>query len=341
MKKILALILASMMLLTLVACGNTEETTTEAPVNNEETTVGGNEETTVGGNEETTVGGAEENAEGVIAPNVSESSWGYAFWNVFAESVKNNSEIATGEIVYNILTSDAGMPLGFCENMDMVEGYLPGFSADITGFESATVFTPAASGFAFMGYVFKLSEGADVEAFINTLNENCDLRWMICMTAESVTVGAYNNYVFFVMCPENIPNMGGADAEILYPETAEDGTYAAEIWNFFEQAMSESAGAGAEEMAYAVAYSPVVPFNLSVVTPVDMAVENAHFANGFDCIEEMYSITEEGSDLVIYVFSIELGLDPAGWGAWYVTGENVVWGAYNNTLIAIHNGNIQ
>ena len=341
MKKILALILASMMLLTLVACGNTEETTTEAPVKNEETTVGGNEETTVGGNEETTVGGTEEIVDGVITPAVPENSWGYAFWNIFVESIKNNSEIATGEIVYNMLMSDAGKPLGFCENMDMVEGYLPGFSADITGFESATVFTPAASGYAFMGYVFKLAEDADKAEFVQTLDANKDMRWMVCMAAELATIGAYENYVLIVMSPAAMPGMAGGDAQIFYPENAEDGTYAAEIWNFFEQAMSESVGAGAEEMAYAIAYSPVVPFNLSVVTPVDMTVENEHFSHGFDCVEAIYSITEEGSDLIIYVFSIELGLEPSGWGAWYVTGENVVWGAYNNTLVAIHNGNNQ
>ena len=48
MKKILAIILASLMLISLVACGNgnNEETTTEAPVKNEETTLGGNEEIT-------------------------------------------------------------------------------------------------------------------------------------------------------------------------------------------------------------------------------------------------------------------------------------------------------
>lgn len=47
MKKILAIILASLMLLSFAACdnGNQEETTTEAPVNNEETTAANNDTT--------------------------------------------------------------------------------------------------------------------------------------------------------------------------------------------------------------------------------------------------------------------------------------------------------
>lgn len=328
MKKILALILASMMLLTLVACGNTtsnEETTTEAPVNNEETT---------------TESGNTENNEAIVAPAVPETSWGYAFWNVFVESIQNNPEIATGEIVYNMLMSQAGQALGMAESVEVVPGFLQGFNGtEITGFDSATVFLPWVSGYAFIGYVFKLDANANVNEFISMLDANKDMRWMQCMDAEIATLGAYHNYVILVMSPVNMPGALGGEAEIYYPENAEDGTYAAEIWNFFEQAMSESAGAGAEEMAYAVAYSPAVPFYMSVVTPVDMTVENEHFANGFDCIEAMFSVTEEGSDLVIYVFSIELGLDPAGWGAWYVTGEGVVWGAYNNVIIAMHNAN--
>ena len=333
MKKILALILASLMLLSFAACGNNnEENTTD--VNNEEITTG-NEETTVG--EDTTVGGNEEINENIVAPTVPEDSWGYAFWNVFADSVKNNPEITTGEIVNNILMSEAGQVLGFCENMDMVEGFLPGFAEDVTGFESATVFTPSAAGFAFMGYVFKLDENASVSDFMQSLNDKHDLRWMVCMTAEIATMGAYNNYVLFVMSPVNMPGVGGSDAVVVYPENVEDNTYAAEIWNFFEQEMSFNPAAGAEEMAYAVAYSPVVPYNVAVVNAVDTTVENAHFANGFDSIESVFSITEEGSELVIYLLTIEYGLDAANWSSWYLTGENFAYGAYDNVIIVMHN----
>lgn len=363
MKRIIAIILASMMLLALVACNPTisEETTTDAPANNEETTTeaGNNNETTEGGNNETTEGGNNETTEGgnnettedtdeedivvggdIVVPNVPEEAWGYAFWEIFAESIQGNSDITTDEIVYNFMMNEAGQALGFCDNMNMPEGYLPGFSADITGFKSATVFTPMASGFAFMGYVFELENAEDVPAFMLTLNEYHDLRWMICMTAEAVTMGAYENYVLFIMSPVMMPGVGGADAEIVYPENAEDNTYAANIWNFFEEEMTFNPTASAEGIAYALGYSFAVPFEMSVVTAVDTAVENAHFANGFDCIESIYSITEEGSDVVIYVLSIEMGLMADGWGAWYITGEDVVWGAYNNMLIAIHNGNV-
>ena len=355
MKRIIAIILASLMLLALVACNpaTKDETTTDAPTNNEETTTGANNnETTEGGNNnETTEGGnAGETTEGnnggevvegnVIAPNVPEDSWGYAFWNVFVESIKNNANIESLELAGNLLMSEAGQALGMAESMPVEPGYLTGFGpVEIAGFESATMFVPWASGYAFVGYTFELAEDADVAAFIQNLDECKDMRWMMCMTAEIATIGAYENYVLMVMSPVAMPGAISGEAEILYPENAEDGTYAAEIWNFFEMAMGENPMANAEEMSYAVAYSPAVPFNMAMVNPVDTTVENAHFANGFDSIESIFSITEEGSDVVIYVFSIELGLMADGWGAWYITGEDVVWGAYNNMLIAIHGAN--
>ena len=277
----------------------------------------------------------------VIVPNVPEDSWGYAFWNVFAESIQGNSDITTGEIVYNFMMSEAGQALGFSDTMDMPEGYLPGFSANITGFKSATVFTPMASEFAFMGYVFELDSADAVPAFMKTLKANHDLRWMICLTAEIATMGAYDNYVLFVMSPVAMPGIGGGEAEIVYPENAEDNTYAANIWNFFEKEMTFNPTVSAEGIAYALGYSFAVPFEMSEVNTVDTAVENAHFAHGFDYVESIYSITEAGSDVVIYVFSIEQGIMVESWGAYYITGEDVVWGAYNNMLIDIHGGNIQ
>ena len=190
MKRIITIILASLMLLSLVACGNNvaEETTEKLPVHNK-----------------VPVNNNDSNSGAIISPSVPETSWGYAFWNVFHDSIKNNSKISTNEIVQNILASDAGKAIGFSENADMPEGYLPGFSEDIKGFKSATMFTPAASGYAFMGYVFELENVSKVDNFIKTLNEKCDLRWMICMTAEMTTVGAYDNYVLFVMSPTNMP----------------------------------------------------------------------------------------------------------------------------------------
>lgn len=362
MKRIIAIILASMMLLALVACntGNTNETTTDAPANNEETTTeagnnnetteGGNNETTEGGNNETTEGGNNETTENnggevvegnVIAPSVPEDSWGYAFWNVFVESIKNNANIESLEIAGNLLMSEAGQALGMAESVPVEPGYLAGFgNVEIAGFESATMFVPWASGYAFMGYVFELAEDADVAAFIQNLDESKDMRWMTCMPAEIATIGAYENYVLMVMSPVAMPGAIGGEAEILYPENAEDNTYAANIWNFFEEEMTFNPTVSAEGMAYALGYSFAVPFEMSVVTAVDTAVENAHFANGFDGINSIYSITEEGSDLVIYVFSIDPGYILENWGPWTITGEDVVWGAYNNMLIAIHNGNV-
>ena len=84
------------------------------------------------------------------------------------------------------------------------EGFLMGFSADITGFEEAVSFMPVIGTIPFMGYVFTLAEDADVETFISTLETNADPRWNICTEAEETVIEAVGNKVFFLMCPKSL-----------------------------------------------------------------------------------------------------------------------------------------
>ena len=80
-------------------------------------------------------------------------------------------------------------------------GYLPGFSADIDDFAEAAMFAPMIGSIAFVGYIFRLDEGADVDAFMQTLRDNADPSWNICVTAEETVIDAVDNTVFFVMTP--------------------------------------------------------------------------------------------------------------------------------------------
>ncbi len=87
--------------------------------------------------------------------------------------------------------------------MPVEPGYLSGFGdTEIKGFEEGYMFGPMIGAIAFVGYVFRLPDGADISAFIANLKKNADLRWNICVEAEEMVAGSAGNKVFFVMCPK-------------------------------------------------------------------------------------------------------------------------------------------
>ena len=56
---------------------------------------------------------------------------------------------------------------------------------------------------AFVGYVFELADGTDVDEFKSTLKDSANLRWNICVEAEELIVENDGNKVFFLMCPKS------------------------------------------------------------------------------------------------------------------------------------------
>ena len=86
--------------------------------------------------------------------------------------------------------------------MEVEEGLLAGFgNAEITGFNKGVTFAPMVGSIPFVGYVFELEDGADVDAFMQLLRDNADPRWNICVEAEETVVESADNMVFFLMCP--------------------------------------------------------------------------------------------------------------------------------------------
>lgn len=111
-----------------------------------------------------------------------------------------NSEITAQEMADKILTNPMIQFGG--ASMEIAEGLLTGFgNAEITGFNNGVMFAPMIGTIPFVGYVFTLDEGADVDAFMQTLRDNADPRWNICTEAEETIVENADNMVFFVMCP--------------------------------------------------------------------------------------------------------------------------------------------
>ena len=88
--------------------------------------------------------------------------------------------------------------------IDVEEGYLTGFdNTEIKGFKSGVMFAPGMGTIPFVGYIFTLDDGADVDAFVSNLKSSANLRWNICTEAEQMVVEKSGNKVFFVMCPKS------------------------------------------------------------------------------------------------------------------------------------------
>lgn len=80
--------------------------------------------------------------------------------------------------------------------------FLQGLTLDtVEGFEKGAMFGPMIGSIPFIGYIFSLSEDADIDGFINTLTENADLRWNICVSADEMHTEKSGTTVFFLMSP--------------------------------------------------------------------------------------------------------------------------------------------
>lgn len=88
--------------------------------------------------------------------------------------------------------------------MPVEPGFLMGFDNDIHGFASGVSFGPMISTIPFIGYIFELDEGADVDAFVAELETNANLRWNVCTEAEEMVTATEGNTVFFLMCPKTL-----------------------------------------------------------------------------------------------------------------------------------------
>lgn len=179
MKKIIALLLIAMLALTMVACSKNDTTNTDTPNNGEST------------------------------ETPAEVTVGQTLLNDFkADSTGTAQQIAERLIGNEIIEFMGGA-------MPVEEGLLSGFdNTEIKGFKEGVMFAPMMSSIAFVGYIFELEEGADVEAFKTTLKDSANLRWNICVEAEELIVESEGNKVFFLMCPKSFeqPETEGENA---------------------------------------------------------------------------------------------------------------------------------
>lgn len=176
MKKLFSILIAATLLLSLCACGSSAPAATEPPV------------------QETPTPSASPSA------SPTGESMGQALLKDFTDRVNAEPELGAEELAKALLENPV---IEFAGDALPVEpGLLTGFgNAEITGFAQGAMFAPMISTIPFVGYVFVLDEGADAEAFVQTLKDNADPRWNICTEADETIAEHVGNTVFFVMCP--------------------------------------------------------------------------------------------------------------------------------------------
>ena len=178
MKKIIALIMVALMVVTMTACSKTEKTDKADNADNSQKGENVTESATVG--------------ETLLA-------------DFKADTNGSAQEIADRLIKNEIIEFMGGA-------MPVEEGLLTGFdNTEIRGFKEGVMFAPMMSSIAFVGYVFELADGTDVDEFKSTLKDSANLRWNICVEAEELIVENDGNKVFFLMCPKSFEQQGGAD----------------------------------------------------------------------------------------------------------------------------------
>lgn len=185
MKKIIAIMMAMAMLLAFTACGAEKEET-----KNEET------KDTVVENNDTTAPEKEESSDATVGETLK-------------AEFKANADKSAQEIADAVLANS--MVQFMPASMPVEEGFLNGFNDEIKGFKEGIMFGPAIGTIPFVGYVFVLEDGADVDAFKTTLSDNANLRWNICTQAEEMVIESEGNTVFFLMCPSTFEEESAGD----------------------------------------------------------------------------------------------------------------------------------
>ncbi len=324
MKKILAIILAALMLVSIVACdtgkNNNEETTAEIENNNNETNAPSNDKTD------------EPEAEKTL---------GDLYVEKLVEVKTENPSATSMDVIEAIMSSKLGMAVPGCMPVPFEAGsYLQGLGSDGETFSgvyaSATALMPMMMGQPFIVYVFDLAADADVSAFAELVKTKANPAWNICTTAETVTVGSCGNLVVLAMCQKAIPSIVSGIASVIAPEAAE-GSEVAEIFEKFKTVMSDIEGIDifSEEVANGLAAAGVE----GEISEAEEMIVNDHF---------LYEVSGWGAskitngDKLIYIFPIGFGADVASWTDYYCStkeGADLSFGSYNETIIVFINFN--
>ena len=184
MKKHLSLILAAVLLSSLVSC----RTTNHTPDETSGVETSGTETSGV----ETSDNDIEEIGNASVASQLQ---------TAFKNAVTATPDATAEELASVLAQHSAVSPIAPMVS-PVEEGWLNGFDAEsITGFSQCATFAPMIGTIPFLGYVFVLPEGADVEVFKDSLTSSANLRWNICTAADEMICENEGNKVLFIMAP--------------------------------------------------------------------------------------------------------------------------------------------
>lgn len=206
MKKLFLTLITTAMILSMTACGNQKESSEPAPAPTEAVTEVPAEAQTEAPTEaevETEAPDEETSDNNEADSNVTtEGTLGEILLADFTERAAD--EAATAQEIADGLMTNPAILFGPV-TMPVEQGLLTGFgNAEVTGFKEGVTFAPMIGSIAFVGYVFDLEESTDATAFMQTLKDNADPRWNICVEAEETICEQVGNKVFFVMCPKSL-----------------------------------------------------------------------------------------------------------------------------------------
>lgn len=204
MKKSLSLILAALLLsASFVAC------TTEG--DNKETTANTNESVTTG-TVETNAATTEEVTTEVPGPSEEELAAAANLEEIANALVIKYAEFSGARDTYDQYMAElpeedrityeefaASMLMVMPVDLTVEEPWLQGIPTIPAGIAEGYCYQPMMMGQAFIGYVFRVAEGTDVEAFKKELTENADPRWNICTMANTTVCESFGNLVYFSM----------------------------------------------------------------------------------------------------------------------------------------------
>ncbi len=334
MRKFLAVALSVAMVFSLAACGKTKDNENQQGSENITSTA-----TPEAGNDEAAI----------VTPDVKDDTAGSILWNSFLETMKANPETSVIDMANTLITNPVIQFMGGANEME--PGYLAGFSEEITDFKSAAMFGPMMGSIAFMGYVFELEDGADVNAFIENLKSKSNPRWNVCVEADYTQVGAYDNTVYFLMYPAVLDEEMGAgngdagvveEATIIAPDVAAD-TWGATLWDEYVTIMNDNPSSTAVDAAFILSMSETIEFMAgaaevepgylagfsSDITGFKSAANFGPMMGSIAFVGYVFEL-EDGADVNAFMDTLKANSDPS-WNI-CVTADQTVVGAYNNMV---------
>lgn len=184
MRKILALMLAIVMVVGLVACGKKPVEPTEPVI----------EETEITEITEETEPPVIEETEPEVSEDEALADMAEALKEVIENELKDSADIR--KALESIITSEV-LPFT-CVVEEVNIEFMPGFKQNVEGFTDAAMLLPIMSSQPFIVYLF---DTADADALMQDLTEFADPRWNICTEATTTVCEKYDNFVLFAMLP--------------------------------------------------------------------------------------------------------------------------------------------